>query len=169
MAIDLHHPNQLVLNMSNYKRELVSGIELKAHRTPGDIHFGDHTASPLLSPTESTWFHTYVAKLLYLATTTHGEISYDVNFLAQRVHNPTHHDLKKLYRVLGYIKHALTDVLTLDGSCFKDPKFYVDASYATNLDYKSLKRDFVFFSAKVPLCVLVTSNKVTPSRVQKQN
>ena len=156
MVIDLHHPNQLILDMSHYKRDLVSGIELKAHRTPGDIHFGDHTDSPLLSPTESTWFHTYVAKLLYLATTTHGEISYYVNFLAQRVHNPTHHDLKKLYRVLGYIKHAMNDVLTLDGSCFQDPKFYVDASYATNLDYKSQTGFCVFFGKGAIMC---TSHK----------
>ena len=46
---------------------------------------------------------------------------------------PLTEDMHKLLHVLGYVKMCINDVLELDASTFYD----IDASYATNSDYKS--------------------------------
>jgi hypothetical protein len=55
----------------------------------------DESAEPLPEPS-SKEFHSMVAKLLYVAKRTRGDILLPVNFLATRVKSPTKDDLIKL-------------------------------------------------------------------------
>jgi hypothetical protein len=153
MVFNVSHPTQLIVSMTEYKRALVSGLSLPHVNTPGTIDFAHHQPdSPPLNEDAKSFFHTYVAKCLYLHTHLHGEIGFYVNFLAQRVQNPTEADLKKLYHLLGYIKSVCNDVLTLDATSFADPKFYIDASFATNPDFKSQSGLVCFFGRGSFLC-----------------
>jgi len=164
--------------MKQYKRELLHDITspddgvfdlvLKPHSSPGGVDFAESPDSPLLDAPAKARFHTYVAKLLYLANTAHAEINYYVNILCQRVHAPTQADLTKLYRVLGYIKTVVNNVLTFDASCFHDPKVYIDASYATNPDAKSQTGCCIYFGRGAIMCSSSKQSIVTKSSSESE-
>jgi hypothetical protein len=133
--------------MTQYKKNLVEGLALPTNVTlPGTNKLMDRNDdSPLLNDEARTFFHQYVAKVLYLATHMHGELSFYVNILAQRTANPTTQDLQHLTSLLGYIKDNVHETLTLDASHYSHPVVYIDASYAVNRDYKSQAGACMFF------------------------
>ena len=139
MVIDASDPKKLIFDMQRYKQNMTNDMVLPTNVIlPGDSQFDiiDH-ASPTLNDEAKTFFHKKTAQLLYLANHLHGEISYYVNKLCQRVQAPTESDMQKLMQILGYIKMSINDKLELDASHFDDPKIYIDAAYATNTDFKS--------------------------------
>jgi hypothetical protein len=155
------NPNgELVLDMTQYKKNLVEGLVLPTNvMLPGTTKLMERTDdSPLLNDEEQTFFHQYVAKVLYLATHMHGELSFYVNILAQRTAQPTSQDLQHLLTLLGYIKTIVYDTLTLDASHYSHPVVYIDASYAVNRDYKSQAGACMFFGTGSLFC---RSNKET--------
>jgi hypothetical protein len=168
MMLDTSDATKLVLNMCQYKRELIDGMSLTPHSSPGGVDFADSPDSPLLNASEKASFHTFVAKLLYLANTAHAELNYYVNILCQRVHSPTHADLKKLYRVLGYVAKTVDAVLTLDATSFHHPKVYIDASYATNPDAKSQTGCCIFFGRGSIMCSSTKQSIVTKSSSESE-
>jgi len=94
-----------------------------------------------LSAEESKEFHSTVAKLLYVAKRTRGDILLPVNFLATRVQSPTKDDLIKLKRILQYLKGTI-DYVTVLSMSINDNKSinldcYIDASYTVHNDSKS--------------------------------
>ena len=60
--------------------------------------------------------------------------------------------MNKLLHVQGYVKLCVDDVLELDASHFHDPKIYIDASYATNADFKSQTGLVMFFGKGSFIC-----------------
>jgi hypothetical protein len=98
----------------------------------------DESAEPL-SEHSSKEFHSMVAKLLYVAKRTRGDILLPVNFLATRVKSPTKDDLIKLNRVLQYLNGTPDQAMTLSMNTMNDLTLhaYVDASYAVHADLKS--------------------------------
>ena len=81
--------------------------------------------------------HTHVAKLLFLAKRARPDILTPVSFLCTRVKAPDTDDLKKLERVIKYIRGTKGIPLTLELEKDSGIKWWVDAAYAVHPDMRS--------------------------------
>ena len=146
MVIDTSNAAYVELSMTQYKKDLLSNLTLAdGVSIPGSTDFATDPESPFLDTEEREFFHTYVAKCLYLSTHIHGEIAFYVSIISQRVHRPTKLDLKKLYHLLAYIKGVSNYTLKLNGSNFYSPTLFVDASYGINDRCRSQSGAILFF------------------------
>lgn len=125
----------ITVNMSDYIEKCLSTItDLHAVSTPSrdDLFYVDED-SPLLSDEEKQFFHSGVARLLYLAKRTRLDILTIVSHLSSRVTNPTQDDHAKLRRLYGYLQR--TKSLSLKFR-LGDLNFvsYIDASFGVHVD-----------------------------------
>jgi hypothetical protein len=145
-TIDYNAGNVFV-SMSKFVDELLNDNEVEGDsQFPSIDSLLDHaekntSAAPLL-PQRSTdtnrfskaWFHTNVAKMLYLCKRVRPDIAFVVVFLATRVQSPSQWDANALVKLLQYINGSKELGLTLGAD---DPyclTLYADASYATHHD-----------------------------------
>ena len=83
------------------------------------------------------YFHSMVARLLYLAKRTRLEILTAISWLASRVQSPTEDDLKKLNQVLGYLsKYPHRTLYYLRGGKM-NLECFIDASFGVHPDRTS--------------------------------
>ena len=83
---------------------------------------------------DKKWFHSTVARLMYLTKRVRPDLSFCTNFLSSRVQYSTVRDMRKLVKVLEYLNETRDLGLTLGA---EDPyrlTLYVDASYAAHID-----------------------------------
>jgi hypothetical protein len=82
-------------------------------------------------------FHTMVAKLLYLGKRGRPDILLPVQYLCTRVKQPTENDMRKLERVLGYLKLTNGMKRRVGKEPFKVVEAYIDAAFGGHADGKS--------------------------------
>jgi hypothetical protein len=130
--------------MCNYIDRLIDlvqereGLDLRQFVTPASkdlftIKEGDTT----LNDKERQFFHTVVAKLLYLSKRTRPDILTTTSFLCTRVSKATVSDKRKLYRVLGYLKATKERKFQLKPLEPLQVHIYIDAAFAPHKDGKS--------------------------------
>jgi hypothetical protein len=91
-----------------------------------------------LQETARVFFHSTVAKLLYLSKRARPDILTVVTFLCTRLQGATVEDERKLARVLGYLKGTVDRTLLLKGTGSRcEVVAYVDAAYALHAESKS--------------------------------
>jgi hypothetical protein len=91
-----------------------------------------------LQESERVFFHSTVAKLLYLSKRARPDILTVVTYLCTRVQNATVGDEKKLVRVLGYWEGTVSRALLLRATSTDcNVVAYIDAAYALHGDSKS--------------------------------
>jgi len=140
MTIDFGVEGECAVGMTGYEGFMVEGYAYPLkHATPAlEDLFDVDEASPKLDEVEMKRFHTYVAKLLYLAKRTRPECLVATSFLCTRVTRSTMQDQKKLDRVMGYLRGTPNRTITLrPGKMGILPRLYVDASYGVHADGKS--------------------------------
>ena len=81
--------------------------------TPGASVLFDVRDAPKVPESEARWFHTHVAKELYLAKRVRPEFLTAVAFLSTRVASPDIDYMAKLRRLLGHIRHTRTRGIVL--------------------------------------------------------
>jgi hypothetical protein len=88
---------------------------------------------------ESTqFFHTYIAKALFLCKHARPDLQTTVAFLCTRVKSCNEDDYKKLTRMLQFIRATKDDFLTLSANSLHNVRWWVaDASYVVHPDMKS--------------------------------
>ena len=129
----------IVVSMESYVESLlrdcgvVSGVSSPA---TGKL-FKVNADSTLLGIKEAKWFHTVVARLLYLAKRTRVDILLAVAFLTTRVKAPTDDDQGKLMRVLKYLYSTKSQVLVLAPTGELKVEGYIDAAFGCHEDGKS--------------------------------
>jgi hypothetical protein len=158
MSWDFSVPGEVKVTADGYTRDLlmwadVSGTVL----TPAANHLFDIRDAVKLSPDDAEWFHSGVAKLLYLAKRTRPDIILPVSFLTTRVQCSDVDDLGKLHRVFKYLNGTpnLGIILRPDKDNAGQSAF-IDASYGVHEDGKS-HSGMVLTMGLGPL--LVKSNK----------
>jgi hypothetical protein len=82
-------------------------------------------------------FHTFVAKGLFLCKRARPDIQQAILVLCTRVKRPNQADWEKLMRVMKYLNGTRNEFLTLSANNLRVVKWYVDASFAVHLDFKS--------------------------------
>ena len=83
------------------------------------------------------FFHTYVAKALFLCKRARPDTQTAVAFLCTRVKACDEDDYKKLTRLLQFLRATKDDFLTLSAESLHHLRWWIDASYAVHPDMKS--------------------------------
>jgi len=138
MTMDFSTAGVLRVSMSGYVTEICEfETSERAQVTPaaGDLLITPD--SPSLDPRRAEIFHSYVAKILYLAKRIRPELLFVISFLSSRVTCATEADWKKLVRVINYIKSTRDVDLELGIKDIEQLQVYTDASYAEHSDRKS--------------------------------
>jgi hypothetical protein len=131
----------LVVTDSGIQLDMIAYIE----KCLKDREFGRKVGSPAtedlfevpedskpLSVDDAKTFHSDVAKLLYLAKRTRGQILTAVSHLSERVMAPTEDDQEKLKRIFTYLASTKDEVLMFKSGGTVDMEVYIDASYGVH-------------------------------------
>ena len=142
MVFDFSTTNKVVIAMDQYVRDLLVDfsfdVNSKVVSAPGDSDlFSIDANSVLLDSERKKFFHSSVAKLLYLAKRTRPDILLVISFLATRVKCSTDQDFHKLLRCVRYLRATLTFKLSLSAEQPFCLYAYIDAAYAVHKDFKS--------------------------------
>ena len=96
-------------------------------------------SSPPLKLKEAETFHTFTMKGMFIVKRAQPDMELGFGFLSTYVRNPAKQDMKKLTKLLGYLKTTVNDVLTLEADNLGILYWYVDVSFAVHHDMKSHK------------------------------
>jgi hypothetical protein len=142
MTIDYSHPGEVQFTMFDYidnmLAELPDDMSGTAATPAANYLFDVNPQAAKLDKPMSEFFHTQVAKLLYLCKRARPDIHTAVAFLTTRVTAPDMDDYGKLRRCMRYLRNTRELPLTL--SAPPGPvhiTWSVDASFAVHPDMKS--------------------------------
>ena len=91
----------------------------------------------ILSAEDTEFFHSAVAKILYLSKRIRAELLTACAYLTRRVQKPTNSDYEKLRRLVQYIRATKDYFLTLEPDKDLSITAYIDAAYGVHDDYRS--------------------------------
>ena len=137
---ELFKSGNVKITMNGYIKELLEftkNIKGIANTPASDKLFKVSKESNLLGEKEKDFFHSVVAKCLYLAKRVRPDILTAVSFLVKRVTRSTREDMDKLERLIKYIRDTKYLGIKLEGGKNLGVYAYIDASYAVHEDYKS--------------------------------
>jgi hypothetical protein len=125
--------------MEGFITELLSSVDIKGTaKYPSNLKLLEiDPDSPRLNNICSEWFHSNVAKCLYLSKRTRPDIILTVGFLTTRVTCSTEQDMDKLVQLLRYISGTKEKGLTLSSQQRMVVTGSVDASCGVHADFKS--------------------------------
>jgi hypothetical protein len=152
--------------MDQYVKDLLTTCDVtKKASTPARENLFELPAdSQPATEAQSVWFHSNVAKMLYLSKRTYPECLGVVGFLSTRVNSCTNHDISKLSRLLSYVvKHPQQRLVLRTSSRPFRTYMLADASYGIHADHKSQSASNVGIGDKdyYGATVQVKSNKQT--------
>ncbi|MCE2996668.1 MAG: hypothetical protein LW863_13795 [Flammeovirgaceae bacterium] len=141
MTLDYSTAGKVKISMVDYIErmlgDLPEGMDGTA-TTPAANHLFDvNNAATKLDHDTSDFFHTNVAKLLFLCKRARPDIHTAVAFLTTRVTSPDVDDYAKLRRVMRYLRGTINLPLTLESHPSGNMRWWVDASFAVHPDMKS--------------------------------
>jgi hypothetical protein len=137
----------VVVDMSYYAKKILEDVEASAAESPG---------------TKAMFIVDEKAKLLEEEgrKLARPDILTAVSFLCTKVQSATEEDMKKLLRVLGYLKSTVGKVLYLRAAGTVQVRAYVDAAYALHNDSRShtgviifVGQTIAFVSSKKQKCM----------------
>jgi hypothetical protein len=113
-----------------------------------------------LDKTGRLWFHSYVAKLLYIAKRVKPECLTAVSFLTTRVQAPSEQDHNKLIRVIKYVRYSRDRGITIEvGDSGFRVQLLTDASHAVHADMKSHSGSVIVIGNSGRGCISFKSRK----------
>jgi hypothetical protein len=134
MNIDFSKRGKVVFQMPVYTRNMLDELPHDfdgTAATPATSYLlKTRESASKLSSGLSELLHSNVAKLLYLAQLARPDILLAVVFLTTRVSTPDIDDLRKLKRVMRYLRDTEDLALTLEASGGGVVRWWVDASFA---------------------------------------
>ena len=139
MVFDFTVQNICRITMDGYVEDLlveydnITGVA----ETPATNSLFVIKESELLDDSAREYYHSLTAKLLYLGKRVRPDILTACSFLTKRVQKPTREDMKKLERVIRYIRHTRNIGIALEADKHLTVMAYVDASYGVHQDMKS--------------------------------
>ena len=133
MTFDFTTPGEVRVTMDNCVKDIISSCGVTVPRaTPAASVLFDVRETCKATEAESKWFHTHVAKMLYLAKRVRPECLTAVAFLSTRVHVCDIDDLAKLRRLLGYLVGTQNRGIVLKVGESIIVKAYIDAAYGVH-------------------------------------
>lgn len=90
-----------------------------------------------LGEEEKEFYHSTIAKILYLAKRVRPDLLVAISFLVRRVQCPDEDDWSKMVRLVQYIRKTKDLGIRLSGETSLSVTAFIDASYAVHWDLKS--------------------------------
>lgn len=120
----------------------------------GDELFKVSEQQQALSSEKKKFFHSTVAKLLYLAKRARPDVLMATSFLCTRVQQPTLEDWRKLKKVIAYLKttRGMGVDLGVGSGGIKSVHAYIDSSFAVHPDCKGHTGAVITFGAGAIYC-----------------
>jgi hypothetical protein len=134
MSFDFSVEGEVRVTMDHCTTDILSGCGVNTARaTPAaSTLFDVRDDAPAASEHEKAWFHTHVAKMLYLAKRVRPECLTAVAFLSTRVQACDGDDIAKLRRLLGYIVGAPNRGIVLRVGPTMSVSAFIDAAYGVH-------------------------------------
>ena len=134
MTFDFTVPGEVRVTMEHCISDILAGSGVTAAKpTPAaDTLFDIRDNAPLAEEKDRGWFHTHVAKVLYLAKRVRPECLVAVAFLSTRVQTCNIDDLAKLRRLLGYLLGTRDRGIVLRIGSELVVKAFIDAAYGVH-------------------------------------
>jgi hypothetical protein len=136
MLFTITEQRTVKMTMDNYVKEILLDNDIQSGEnfpSKEDLLEVD-LESPLLVGEDVRWFHSTVAKLLYLSRRARPDVSFHCNFLSTRVRFPTEEDKGKLYYLLRFIYATRYDGVIFGVSFPTYLQLFADASFASHPD-----------------------------------
>jgi len=141
MTLDFSTSGSVRITMLDYISRLLSempdDMDGTAATPAANDLFTVTSSTPKLDKTESEFFHSTVAKLLFLCKRARPDIHTAVTFLTTRVASPDRLDYAKLRRCIRYLRGTADLPLTLRPDPGGVIQWWVDASFAVHPDMRS--------------------------------
>ncbi len=143
MTLDFSDPGKVKIIMDDYLRKLFAELPDDGYydgiaSTPaGPRLFDVRDNAPLLNKVQADFFHSTVARLLFLSMRARPDILTTISFLTTRVSSPSVDDRNKLRRVIQYLRGTQDLHLTLEPDDMHVFKWMVDASFAVHPNMRS--------------------------------
>ncbi len=135
MTFDFTSVGYVKVTMDNCTDDILKDCGVtEAKATPAALSLFDVRDAPKLSVEDSKYFHSYVAKILYLAKRVRPECLTAVSFLSTRIQVCDVDDMAKLKRLLGYIYGTRHRGIVLHVGEHMTVKAYIDAAYGVHQD-----------------------------------
>jgi hypothetical protein len=135
--------NFIELDMNDYCKKVLAEYGIRGSATsPGTVDlFKDDTETKLLNDKDKERFHTFVAKLLFVARKVRLDLLTVVSYLTTRVQRPNVNDKVKLERLLKYLNSTLDYTYLIGGKIFNDDgtisvNCYIDSSHGVHEDFR---------------------------------
>jgi hypothetical protein len=124
------------LDMRAYIAKCLEGklTNMRTTSPAADDLFDIDEKKTIVGELELATFHSDVAKLLYLAKRTRGQILTAISHLSGRVSCATEDDQRKLDRVFSYLAKTADEVMHMKAGGEVLPKVYIDASFGIHND-----------------------------------
>ena len=151
MTLDFSEPGKFIINMEPYLDEILDDlkdIELfqgEATTPAADHLFKTRNDASKLDEETASLFHRVTAQLLWVKQRGRPDISVAVAFLCTRVKSPDEDDLKKLARVIKYIKRTKFLRLTMEANHIDQNHWLIDGAFAVHDDMRSHTGSFMTF------------------------
>ena len=140
MVFDFSADGELKISMQSYEEDCVSMMGTKGvSLTPATPDLFKVVEEDLVDEDQQAFFHSMVAKLLFLAKRTRPDILLPVSFLTTRVNKATRSDMEKLYRIGRYLNgsHGLGIRMSFAFGSIPELMAFIDAAYGVHTDRKS--------------------------------
>ena len=162
MTFDFTQSGSVKVTMDNCTDDILKNCGVtEAKATPAASNLFDVRDAPKLSDSDSKFFHSHVAKVLYLAKRVRPECLTAVSFLSTRVQVCDVDDMAKLRRLLGYILGTRHRGIILCIGEQMTVKAYIDAAYGVHQDSgKSHTGCVIVLGAGGPLLAKSSKQKI---------
>jgi hypothetical protein len=143
LGMDMHFNNKkLQVTMVGYLHEIINEFPFeimgKIVSTPAAPHlFDKDRGAPPLNPTKAKQFYQVVAKVLWAAIRVRPDLLTTLSYLTCQVKAPDEDDIKKLVRMIAYIRDTVNLPLTLGMENLNELRWWVDASFGTRFEMRS--------------------------------
>ena len=138
MVLDFSRKGVFRVSMDIFINKIVQDFNGKGHApTPALDDMFKSDSGELLNDNDRQTFHSAVASILYAAKRARPDVLLATSYLTTRVSAPTEGDMKKLQRLLSYLRATTSKGIELSASEDMRIKSYIDASYAAHSDGKS--------------------------------
>jgi hypothetical protein len=139
MSFDFRCAGEVRVTMKRCTDEILDDCEVEGYRpSPAtDALFEVRPDSPKVDKSLSEWFHSNMAKMLYLSKRVRPECLTATAFLSTRVQATDTDDIQKLRRLLQYLRFTRDRGIVLRMNGEMSVSAYIDASYGVHGDGKS--------------------------------
>ena len=163
MTFSWKKEGKVIITQEGYIAELLenSGVDGTAKTPAADNLYEVREETPLASKETSDWFHSQVAKILYLAKRTKPECLTAVAFLTTRVTKCNLDDVVKLMRLIKYIRRTKdTGIILEPGNGGINVRTYIDAAYGVYDDAKSVTGSIIMIGKAGPIHAKSVKQKI---------